>query len=100
MPFSQLIIIYPDGSAEHADFERLDIKYWKRRHEEKVNEKFKMKLATYCFVCDELLSSFKDLEYHIKEGRHANNVKEFKRTLPQQSKAKTVVGQANDGDGY
>lgn len=59
-----------------------------------------MKLATYCFACDELLSSFKDLEYHIKEGRHAKNVKEFKRTLPQQTKAKTVVGQANDGDGY
>lgn len=65
-----------------------------------MNEKFKLKLATYCFVCDELLSSFKDLEYHIKEGRHAKNVKEFKRTLPQQTKVKSNVVPANDGDGY
>jgi hypothetical protein len=54
-------VIYPDGSAEKADFERLDIKYWKRRHDERLQEKLKMRLATYCYVCDELLSSFKDL---------------------------------------
>lgn len=65
-----------------------------------MSEKFKMKLATYCFVCDELLSSFKDLEYHIKEGRHGKNVKEFKRTLPQQTKAQSNTRLADDGDGY
>ena len=42
-----------------------------------------MKLATYCFVCDELMSSFKDLEYHIKESRHSKYLREFKRTLPE-----------------
>jgi hypothetical protein len=33
LPFSQLIVIYPDGSAERADFERMDIKFWKRKHD-------------------------------------------------------------------
>lgn len=31
MPFSQLMIIYPDGSAENIDFDRMDVKYWKKK---------------------------------------------------------------------
>lgn len=82
MPFSQLLIIYPDGVAQKATFETLDLRFWKSRHEEHLQQKHKMKLATYCFLCDELMTSFKDLDCHVRDGRHAKNVREFKRTLP------------------
>jgi hypothetical protein len=37
------------------------------------------------------MSSFKDLEYHIKEGKHSKNVREFKRTLPEDPKKSTAM---------
>jgi hypothetical protein len=60
----------------------LDVKYWKKRHDEKEKERYKLKLSTYCFVCDEMMTSFKDLEYHIKESKHAGNVEDFVRSIP------------------
>lgn len=52
LPFSELMIIYPDGSAEKAEFERMEVKDWKRKHDAKAQGKYKLKLSTYCFVCD------------------------------------------------
>jgi hypothetical protein len=67
LPFSQLIIIYPDGSGEKADFSRLEVKFWKKKSDEKLHNKNKMKISTYCFICDECFNNFKDLELHIKD---------------------------------
>jgi hypothetical protein len=81
------------------------MKYWKPKHDRHLQEKFKMRLATYCFVCDELIDCFRDLEYHIKDGRHTKHVRDFKRTLPQLQTPKQpapVGPQRNndDQDGY
>jgi hypothetical protein len=81
MPFSQLMIIYPDGSAEKAEFDRLEVKYWKRRHDDKSNRKYSVKLSTYCFVCDEVLTNFKDLEHHIRDERHRLNKSDFIKSM-------------------
>ena len=52
LPFSQLMIIFADGTAEKADFEKLDVKYWRAKAEEKKKQKYKLDISTYCFVCD------------------------------------------------
>lgn len=44
--------IYPDGTAEMADFGLLDMNKWKYKHDNGLKQKFKMKISTYCFACD------------------------------------------------
>lgn len=84
LPFSELMLLYPDGSAEKADFERLDVKHWKRKHDEKSQGKYRLKLSTYCFVCDEVLDTFKNLELHIRDLQHSENVRDLVKALPHQ----------------
>ena len=55
------MIIFPDGSAEHLEFDQMDIPKWKRKHDEKSRKKYDIKISTFCFVCDETLTTFKDL---------------------------------------
>ena len=50
MPFSDLMIIYPDGSAEKIDFDRLDMKFWKPTELTKIKNRNKRDIKTYCFV--------------------------------------------------
>jgi hypothetical protein len=58
------------------------MRYWKPKHDRLLRERDKLELKTYCFMCDELITSFKDLEVHIRDGRHVKHVRQFKRTLP------------------
>ena len=34
LAFSELLIIYPDGTPVRADFDKLDHRFWKRSHQE------------------------------------------------------------------
>lgn len=58
------------------------MKNWKRKHDERLLERYKIELTTYCFICDDKMKTFKELEYHIKESKHNSNVKEFLKSVP------------------
>ena len=102
VPFSSLLVIYPDGSSERADFKNLDIKHWKKTHDKKLMDKYRISISTYCFVCDEIVTSFKILEQHIRETKHTDNMREFTRTLPleMQEKPKVVKSTEDDNSVY
>lgn len=69
----------------------MDVKDWKRKHDEKLRKKNEITISTYCFVCDEILKSFKALENHISEQKHKDNVEDLTRTLPEEMRPKKTV---------
>lgn len=72
----------------------MDVKDWKPKHDQKSQGKYKLKLSTYCFVCDEMLDTFKNLQLHVKDFKHIANVKEFTKTIPEEMRGKTIQEKA------
>jgi hypothetical protein len=91
LAFSNLLYLYPDGTVDRADFEKMEIKHWKKTADRKKNERNNIKISTYCFICDEILTSFKILESHVQDPKHTENVNEFMKTLPEEMRKPTTV---------
>lgn len=70
VPFSPLIIMYTDGSVEKADFDRLDLVYWRKKADEAYARKMRMDINTHCFVCDDTFNTISKLENHLKDQLH------------------------------
>lgn len=96
LPFSPLLIAYPDGSTERAEFEKLDLRHWKRRHEERLRNKMSMRISTLCYLCDQTFDCFSELEAHMKHIDHQRTRLQFEKTLRTEDPRPKQL----DDDGY
>ena len=62
LPFSNMLISFPDGSHEKIDFDKMEVKDWKKKEDERIRNKDKISIMTHCFVCDEIFTTFKTLK--------------------------------------
>lgn len=62
LTFSALSIIYADDEIEEdPDFESLEVRYWKEKSERAKERKLKRVESNYCFICNVITSTVKEL---------------------------------------
>ena len=78
----------------------MNVKNWKRKHDEKLKKKYEIKISTYCFVCDETLTTFKSLENHIRDIKHQDNVEDLTKAIPEELRPKYLPKISEDDSFY